>query len=176
MTPEEAKLKELSVSVLIKEIQLTQGYIALVDDEDYEKVSQYKWYAENRLYSWYARTTIIKTRKNIYLHRFILNVKPDEEVDHINGNGLDNRRCNLRIVTHQQNMMNVKKRINGSSKYRGVFWDKEREKWEAQIAINGKSCYLGLFTSEVEAAKAYNIKALESFGEYAKLNIIIGCV
>ena len=151
----------------MKEIPLTRGKVALVNDEDYERVMMHKWCAVKTRNKWYAQRR--EGKKKVSLHRFILDAKSGEECDHINGDGLDNRRCNIRIVTSQQNKWNQQK-THGSSIYKGVSWEKDRNKWRTGIRINNKDIHLGLFDSEEEAAKAYDAKAIELFGEYAKLN------
>jgi hypothetical protein len=109
------------------------------------------------------------------MHRLLVEVNLGQEVDHINGNGLDNRKENLRVCTKSQNLGNQKKTklyggVATSSKYKGVSWDKRVQKWVAKIGINGKRVYLGLFEDEEKAAEAYNKAALEYFGEFALLN------
>lgn len=158
---------------MVKEIPLTRGKVALVDDEDYERVMQYKWCTHKDRNTWYATRTSYNPKKSIPLHRFIMNAKPGEEVDHINHNGLDDRRCNLRIVTRSQNHMNRGKMKNKcTSKYKGVYWFKNLNKWMVHIEINGKKMHVGLFNNEEEAARAYDKKAKELFGEYAYFNFI----
>jgi hypothetical protein len=103
------------------------------------------------------------------LHRFILDAPSALEVDHINGNGLDCRRSNLRLATHKQNLRNQAAH-SGTSRYKGVSWNRQRNGWDAQICLNGKNRYLGRFRTEVEAAKAYNEGARLHFGEFARLN------
>lgn len=152
---------------MVKEIPLTQGKVALVDDEDYERINQYKWHAhERKSGGYYARRLSI----GIYMHRFIMNAKQGEEVDHINGNTLDNRKCNLRMVTHAQNGRNRRK-CKGKSKYKGVYWNKDINKWMSYITFNYKHIYLGLFIDEDEAGRAYDEAAKKYFGEYAGLNL-----
>lgn len=144
--------------------------IIKVDDEDFEMLSQYKW----RISKGYVRTTIkiYGKWKNIFMHRLIMNTPKGMFTDHIDRNKLNNTKNNLRIVTSQQNNMNVQKRKNCSSKYKGIHWFKRDKKWQAQIMINNKHIYLGLFKNEIDAAIAYNNKAKELFGEYAYLNNI----
>lgn len=158
---------------MVKEIILGKNKIALVDDEDYERVNQLKWYIGGNGINQYARTGIWISptipKKTIYMHRFIMNPKPWEQVDHINGNGLDNRRCNLRIATQSQNLMNGRKHV-GLSQYKGVSWNKKYKKWQSLIYINKKLYHLGYFIDEKEAAKTYDITAKKYFGEYARLN------
>ncbi len=156
-----------------KLIPLTQGKCAIVDDGDYEWLCQYKWYAMRCGNVYYAgRNAKGKNKKPIYMHREILNVPQGVETDHVNGDGLDNRERNMRICTKQENQFNMKSYKAGSSKYKGVCWHKRIEKWHAQIRHNGKRIYLGVFDKENDAANAYNVKATELFGEFARLNNI----
>ena len=160
----------------MKKIQLSQGKVAIVDDDDFEWLSEWKWYAHkhwNTFYVWRSTNTKLgEKRKTIQMHRLILGLQRGDGkiVDHINHNGLDNRKCNLRIVTNSQNCMNQRPAKNFSSKYKGVSWRTSRKKWRAQIKLNKKTIYLGGFNSEEDAARAYNRKAIELFGEYAFLN------
>ncbi len=159
----------------IMEIPLTQGKVAIIDRSDYDLVSPFKWCAIQDGDRWYAvRMTYIPTKKTIRLHRFLLNSKSNEKCDHINYDGLDNRRSNLRIVTNSQNMMNQMKRSGTSSRFKGVVWHKRDKIWEAYIRHNQRGIYLGRFSDEVEAAKAYNMAAIKYFGEYARLNQLGG--
>jgi len=158
------------------EIPLTQGKVAIIDRSDYDLVSPFKWCAAKSGNRWYAvRTTYIPTKKTIRLHRLLLNSKPNEKCDHINHDGLDNRRSNLRVATNSQNMMNQFK-LSGttSSHFKGVVWHKRDKIWEASIRLNQRGIYLGRFSDEVEAAKAYNMAAIKYFGEYARLNQLGG--
>lgn len=157
------------------QIDLGKGYYTIIDDEDYEKISKYKWYSlknRNRIIAT-ARVTINKKRKRIQLHRIILNMTdPKIIVDHINRNTLDNRKCNLRICTNQQNCMNVGKNKNSTSGYKGVSLKRciNEDRWQSNIGYNFKHIYLGLYQTKEEAAKAYDRKALELFGDFAYLN------
>lgn len=99
-----------------------------------------------------------------------MNAAPNEQVDHINGDGLDNRKSNLRICNGSQNRCNKGKPKNNTSGYKGVTWHTPNKKWVAQIAVNGKHSYIGSFKTKEEAAKAYNKKAKELHGEFARLN------
>ena len=153
----------------MKEIKLTQGKVALVDDDDFEALSQFKWYANKIGKTFYV---VRKSKddgkwKTIYMHNEIMCGKG---IDHMDGNGLNNQRSNLRFCTHQENMMNQRKQGNRSSIYKGVSFFKRDNNWEAYININRKRIRLGNFDSEVESAKAYNDKAIELFGEFANLN------
>jgi hypothetical protein len=147
----------------VREIPLTQGKVALVDDGDYLELNKHKWRAQKDGGTYYAvrwfDSTNDEKRTLILMHRVILNPPEDMETDHINGNGLDNRRTNLRIVTHRENLQNI--HIEKSSKYPGVTWHKKTEKWMARIKINGHHRYLGCFVDELEAANTYNVACKE---------------
>lgn len=105
------------------------------------------------------------------MHRLILGASKGQQGDHQNGNGLDNRRINLRLCTNSQNQMNRKKSSRYSSKYKGVTWNSHARKWQAQIKRQGVMHYLGLFVDELEAARAYNKDAQEYFKDFALLNL-----
>jgi hypothetical protein len=158
--------------LILKYINLTQGKQAIVSDEDYDLVNQHKWYYDKT--TGYAKrdVRVDGKRKCIYMHRFINSTNDGELTDHINGNRLDNQRNNLRSCNFTQNHANKKIESKFSSKYKGVYWQKNRSKWIAMIRINRKGHYLGCFTDEKEAAKAYNKRAKDFFGEFARLNII----
>ena len=157
-----------------KAILLTQGKYAIVDAGDYDWLNQWEWHVR---YGYAVRTKSIvgcegeRRRVGIIMHRFIMNTPDGMYTDHINGDKLDNRRCNLRIVTTSQNMMNQKK-TRGNSKYKGVYWNKNKKKWIAQIGVNHKKMHVGNFSSEIAAAAAYNEAAKKYFGEFAKCNLI----
>lgn len=149
-------------------IILTQNKYADVDDEDYTNLCKHKWFAVKYYDTFYAKAHI--NNKTVHMHRFIFNT--EREVDHINGNGLDNRKLNLRSSTHQQNSFNSRKTLGVSSIYKGVSWDRVNSKWRAVIMLDGKQRSLGRFTDETDAAKAYNEEAVKLFGEFALLNKI----
>lgn len=163
----------------MKEIQLNHSrpcknmgkYVALVDDEDFEYLNQWKWCVAKSANSFYAVRTISidGKRRHLGMHNAVLKGKG---IDHVDNNGLNNQKSNLRFCTVSENAMNNRKQENTSSVYKGVTFEKRVKKWKATIQINGKSFYLGHFTSEVEAAKAYNAKAIALFCEFANLNII----
>jgi hypothetical protein len=105
------------------------------------------------------------------MHRLIMGAEPGQEIDHINGNGLDNRKENLRVATRKENQQN--RHITwGNSTYKGVYWEKQKNKWRARIFVSGKCVHLGFFLTEKEAAVAYNQGAIKYFGSFACLNII----
>lgn len=158
----------------MKRIKLTQNKNALVDDEDFDFLSQWKWtlrngYAARSIYLGGGRKN--QKSKSIYMHRLVRKVPSTLEVDHINGNKLDNRKVNLRKVTSSQNKCNRPLQRNNSSGLRGVIWNKQRGKWMAQIKSKNQYHYLGLFTEKKDAALAYNKKAVEFFGNFARPNL-----
>jgi hypothetical protein len=156
----------------MKKIILTQNKIALVDDSDFESINKFKWYAQKHGRTFYARRNSVKGGKRITIrmHRQLLRLKKNVLCDHINGNGLDNQRKNLRIANYHQNNQN---RIGyGISGFKGVYWHKLLKKWIAQIRINGKKKHLGVFEKKVDAAIAYNLIAKDYFEDFAKLNIV----
>jgi hypothetical protein len=156
----------------MKEIKLTQGKIALVDDEDYEYLNQWKWYAAKAPHTFYAARGVNRKGKwtSEKMHRVLFDIPAGKEIDHINHNGLDNRRSNLRIVTTQQNSLNVS--AFGSSRYLGVcVYEKNGHRYiVAHIKHNGKNIHIGHFPTEEAAALAYNELAARYHGEYANLN------
>ncbi len=158
----------------MKTIPLTQGQFAIVDNEDFEHLNQYKWYAFRRseAYSYYAIRNVGRkpNRHSERMHNRIMNAPDGMEIDHRNHNSLDNRRCNLRICTRSQNMGNTRGCKHHSSKFKGVSWNKENKNWRAIIGFNYKQINIGSFAIEADAAKAYDRKAKELFGEFANLN------
>lgn len=153
----------------MKEIQLNNGLVALVDDEDFEYLNQWKWRVSNG----YAARDVWKTpskRTTIQMHRIIMNTPDGFETDHISGNRLDNQRSNLRICTHGQNMMNVKTPRHNTSGYKGVSWNKKKEKWYAQIRVHRKTIFIGYFDLLGDAAESYNIAAKKYHNEFARIN------
>jgi hypothetical protein len=148
----------------MKEIKLSQNKVAIVDDEDYEFLSEFTWYAQRNRTIFYAYR-----QYNILMHRVIIKAKKGDLVDHINGDGLDNRKSNLRIATNQQNQRN-RHIVWSSSGYKGVSYDKERDKFSAGIRIDGKTIHLGRYNTAIEAAIIYDEAALEKFGDFARLN------
>lgn len=152
----------------MKKIILPQNKIALISTVDYRRVSEYKWYLQKDALTYYAFTNI--DLKHISMSAFIKGKKPGFEIDHADGNGLNNQRRNLRYVTHSQNSMNRKPRKNCTSKYKGVWFNTERSIWQVSIRKNYKRFFLGSYHIEEDAAKAYNKAAKNKFGKYAKLN------
>lgn len=138
-----------------------QGY-AIISPEDGGRVKEETWHL---LKSGYA-----ESGKRILMHRFILQALEGSQIDHINGNKLDNRRSNLRFSTQAENMRNSSAQKNSTSKFKGVNWDTNQKKWTAQITINYKKHHLGVYTTEEEAARAYDSAALYYFKEFAHTN------
>lgn len=156
----------------MRRIELTKGLSTLIADEDYKEVSKYSWYAHKGRHTFYAARRGAG-KVFIYLHRFLLSAQPNELVDHVNGDGLDNRRQNLRTCSMSQNSGNQHRlRTDNTSGYRGVHQDKRDGSWIAQIRGGGKVRHLGTFKNAKDAAKAYNEAALRQYGEFAKLNDI----
>ena len=152
----------------MKRIVLTQGQIALVDDEDFEKLNKYKWYAIKGRETFYAQRmspTINGRRHIIKMHHEIIG-KPLKGfvTDHRNGRGLDDQRHNLRHVTRRQNSQNRKNGHKESSKFPGVSWSKRKKVWQAKIYVNGRQKHLGHFVDEYEAFKIYR-QAVNAIGE-----------
>jgi hypothetical protein len=157
----------------MKKIELTRGYFAIVDDEDFEKINQYDWHViSSGEHTHYAvRQSLYKRghkRRKIYMHREIVG-NTEGVVDHINHNGLDNRKCNLRPCTQSQNMQNQRS-TRGSSKFKGVAWISDRSYWHSTIWVKSKNYHLGGFHSESLAAEAYDYAATLFFGDFACLN------
>jgi hypothetical protein len=144
-------------------------YVAIVDDEDFDYLNQFKWYVKKDKNTCYAkRNAVINSNKiHISMHCDIMN---DNNIDHKDHDGLNNQKSNLRFCTKQQNSANMKLRENTSSKYKGVIWCKWANKWRSKVGFNKTSIHLGYFKFEIEAAKAYDKKAKELFGEFAYLN------
>jgi|SRR6185436_5069509 len=156
----------------MKKILLTKGKVAIIDDADYASVSQFKWHAiekRGRFYAGRCPPRSIRKAKTQYLHQFLL--PGCKQVDHRDGDGLNNRRDNLRAADNLTNHRGFQRKAAGkTSQYRGVYWEPARQKWQAQTKILGKSLPLGRFDSEIEAARAYDAAARKYFGEFASPN------
>ena len=155
----------------MKEIKLTRGFVAIVDDEDFDWLNQWKWHASTGEYAYATTNSRLKgVHKQVRMHRLIMGAVGPEVVDHISHNTMDNRRVNLRICTKAQNNYNKKPRETESSIFKGVVFDKRSKKFGAEICFNDKRTWLGTYNSELEAARAYDAIAVKLFGEYAKTN------
>lgn len=157
----------------MKKIKLTQGKFALVDDDDFERLNKYKWFAYNSRGKFYARRNgrNKETGKQyiIHMHRIILGKIPQEkEVDHKDGNGLNNQRNNLRLANRFQNMQNRKLNRDNKSGHKGVLWHSRDHVWTATGRLNGKQTHLGYFKNILDAKKAYDKFAKENYGEFVR--------
>lgn len=143
-------------------LENAQGF-AMFDVPDTSLISKHKWYKHSNGYA--------VSENKIYMHRLIMKAQNEDShhIDHIDGNGLNNRRCNLRLCSQSQNMMNQRK-TRGTSKYKGVHIDKRTSKWIANIKVNRKTIYLGTYKNEDDAAHAYDQAARKHFGKFARTN------
>lgn len=162
---------------MAQEIPLTQGRVALVDDEDYERLALLHWHAELDCKTWYAIHSFRGDGKyhNIRMHRAVLGFgSGDPFIDHRNGDGLDNRRTNLRPSTCSQNNRNRRLGVTNATGFKGVqrnrYCARTKKPWLGMIKFEGKTDWLGPFETIEEAARAYDAKARELFGEFARLN------
>lgn len=152
----------------MKEIPLTRGLTTLIDDEDFDWLSQWNWHAHPTAGgNFYARK---KRDGRVFLHNLLITAPDGLRVDHRNANGLDNRRSNLRLATRQENGRNRKLGSNSRSGFKGVTWRADKEKWVASITTSDKRLHLGYFPDLREAAAAYDAAADAHFGEFAHLN------
>jgi len=159
----------------MKEILLTRGHVAVIDDEDYELLSEYRWVTlEPRPGIFYAVTYFKRADgkwRSRYMHRILC--PGGQVVDHIDHNGLNNTRKNLRAATYSQNLGNMYVLLpNKASRYKGVGRDGGR--WKGRIRVSGKLIHLGLYDDEIDAAKAYDVAAHKYFGEFARTNEMLG--
>jgi hypothetical protein len=150
----------------MKTIQLTKGKETIVDDDDFEYLSQFNWYCDNKGYACRG----FQRHKKIFMHR-VVNVTPTGfETDHINRNKLDNRKCNLRSCTNTENQVNKNLNKNNTSGYKGVCFSKRKGLWQAYVSVNHSVKWLGYFDNPIEAAKAYDKQVLETYGMFVYLN------
>lgn len=158
---------------LAREIELTQGQVAIVDDEDFDRLSAFNWFAQ-----WAKGTETFYANRRIFLgggkilsmHRVVTSAPSGMFIDHINKNTLDNRKANLRVCTNSENQRNRGKPKNNKSGFKGVSFSKDTFKWRADIMLNKKQICLGYFSDLHEAARAYDSAALEIHGAFARLN------
>lgn len=163
----------------MKYIYVRSHRVANVDDSDFDLINSYKWQSEDHGRTFRAfRTRKISDSKDlpfkIFMHRFILNAKKGQIIDHVDGNALNNQRSNLRFCTHAQNIMNGPRRLGSSSNFLGVSRRQYKTcvRWIAQYQLNGQNHRIGNFESEIEAALAYNVAASFAFREFARLNVV----
>lgn len=152
-------------------VELTQGQYARIDARDVPLISSIRWTATRRRHSWYAYTKVRGSQENFFMHWAIIG-KPEDgmEVDHINSDGLDNRRSNLRMATTTQNHANMRLRSDNKSGFKGVSFDPQKGKFAARIYHLGKLHWLGRYDTAESAALAYDEAARNIFGEFARLN------
>lgn len=154
----------------IVKVGLTRGKIGLISAEDFELVSKYKWNAIKGGRTFYATTNIKQTNgkyKMVQMHRLILGAIPGQIVDHRNGNGLDNRRSNLRLASPTESACNIGLRKDNTSGHTGVFWNSKIRKWTACIQVNKRQVYLGCFLNKADAIRAREEAASSFYGEFA---------
>lgn len=161
----------------MKSIPLSKDDVAIVDDENYEWLMQWRWTAQRRndrdRSSYYVKCHTKQDGKwvTLLMHRLIMSCPKDMEVDHINHCGFDNRKTNLRICSRTQNTQNTRPMARKSSPHRGVVWEKSKRRWLVRITVDGKTHHLGLFRDDREAATTYNSAARRYFGRFAYQNV-----
>jgi len=155
----------------MKKISLTQGKYAIVDDSDYVFLNKNKWFANKIGNTFYAVRTEGKkgNSKTICMHRVIMNTPKGMDTDHIDGDGLNNQKRNLRICTHSQNICNRGIQKNSTSEKKGVTWNRLSKKWQAQIKSGGKYFYLGVFKDKEKAYKTYCDACIKYHGNFSNL-------
>ena len=158
----------------MKKIPLTQGKFALVDNSDYEELSKYKWHAHKNRNSnvFYAERNIKKGKGQtpLQMHRSLMGLPKGKEVDHIDMDGLNNQRKNLRICTRSENMFNRPKYKSNTSGFKGVHFNKEHQKWRVFIAVNKKQIHVGYFINKEEAYKAHCFACVKYHGDFSRVN------
>lgn len=166
-------LESVSISnglfrTIMKRIALKNGGSTMVDDDDFEELSKFQWLKTFHGYvvRYVGRTTIVR------MHRVVTGVPVGDErcVDHINGDKLDNRRCNLRVCSKAENNRNRRISRNNTSGYKGVSWHKDNQRWQAQIRAGGKVIPLGMFETAEAASDAYKAAATRLHGEFASFD------
>lgn len=157
----------------MKKIPLTQGYFALVDDSDYEAISKYKWHIKKHGRTFYAKHSTKKgdnrKQKTVYMHSLLLATPRGMEVDHIDGDGLNNRRDNIRVCVHAENTRNARTRLDNKSGFRGVHFHSRDMVWSASIGFKNKRVHLGYFSSKLLAREAYRDASIKYYGNFARV-------
>jgi hypothetical protein len=167
--------RKLRYGYTFRRIPLSQGKYAIVDPDDYERIYKHKWYISKRGNTYYAVrgqwSPLLRKRLTISMHREVIDVPDDLYIDHINHHGWDNRKANIRPATAAGNARNARyPKINTSSKYRGVWYNRQTKKWRATIVVNRKRKQIGYFRDEIDAAKAYDNAAKRYYSDFAILN------
>lgn len=167
------RIRPIRIEGNVAFVPLTQGHEAIIDATDVHLVNGFNWLASKEGRTFYARRTQGGGNfpsLTIRLHRAILGASDGQEVDHINGNGLDNRRSNLRIVTHAENMLNARPRADNTSGFKGVSFHRATGKWQSGIRINGKRRGLGLFATPEDAHAAYCAASEALHGQFGRVS------
>mgnify|MGYP001561184830 len=159
---------------MTREIPLTQGKFAIIDDDDFDIVNKHKWCAVKDGGTFYARTNVLRKGGGyiaISMHRLILGLIPNDgkQVDHRDCDGLNNTRANIRFSTQTENLRNQRISSRNKSGFKGVSWFKRDKKWKADIRLDGKGIFLGIFATKEEAHQAYCMAATEYFGKFARV-------
>ncbi len=147
-----------------------------MDDEDFDELSKYRWDAHKERFVWYAtryQKNGVREYTRVRMHRQIMGAV-SEQIDHKDGDGLNNQKRNLRFCTNSQNLMNSRTRKDNSSGFKGVTYHRKNKKWRTQLHLDGKSISAGCHATKEQAAMAYNRKAAELFGDFARLNTLAG--
>lgn len=159
----------------MKLIQLSKGFKAQIDDSDYDLVIPFRWYTnEYRKGIYRAMKNASESSPEMYMHRLIMNALKGQTVDHQDRNGLNNQRYNLRLCTHGQNLSNQGLHADNTSGLKGAYWSKKDCAWFSNIRHEGKTKFLGYFSTPKDAAKAYDEAALKFRGEFAATNRMLG--
>jgi len=167
------RYRQCKFGYTFRKIRLTEGKYTIVDLQDFYLLNDYDWVTYGKGDCIYAVRHLISAdvkEQIVRMHRYIMKAPEELLVDHKNGDGLDNRRSNLRLATFSQNMQNRRKHKKTSSKFLGVCFDKRNGKWRAKIKYNGKTIHLGRFDNEEDAARAYDAAAKKYYGEFARVN------
>jgi len=168
LPPSNAPARQMENSEEGRRIQITKGKFVLVDKDDYDFLTQWKWYLDVKGYACRNSATSNGKRRTILMHREVNHTPEGFFTDHINGNKLDNRRSNLRTATNQQNAYNRGENSNNTSGFKGVSWENQKKKFRARIWISGKCNCLGFFESPEAASSAYREAANRLHGEFVK--------
>jgi hypothetical protein len=162
--------REIRIDGDVSYVPLTRGYEAIIDTADIPLVAEYNWFAITPGHTVYARTNRTENGKqaSVVMHRVIIGARSGQIVDHINCNGLDNRRANLRFATTAQNTQNQRRNSANTSGFKGVHWHRQNQVWRAQIQVNSKRRHIGCFETAEAAYEAYCLEASRLFGEFAR--------
>lgn len=155
---------------MTKKIALPRGRFALVDDQDFERLSQYKWYYVGK-YAARKGCKALGEKNTIYMHREVLQTPDGLETDHVNGDGLDNRRENLRACTASENQRNRSVRVDSWSGFKGVQWSPKKNRWSVRITHNRRRLFVGDYDNLLDAARAYDTAAKDLFGDFRRDNL-----